>query len=117
MKEKKPTGIGDVIENITEATGVKTLVELLFGENCGCTERKNKLNKMFPFPTEFLNEEEYNYLKEFKFDVNQLTPDHQKRLLQIYNRVFNQKRQPTSCGSCWNQILSDLHKLYDEHNQ
>lgn len=114
---KKSIGLGDTVEKITEATGIKTLVELLFGENCGCEERKDKLNKLFPYATEFLTEEEYLYLKEFGFNQYSLTTDTQRELLKIYNRVFNQKRQPTSCGSCWIGIVNDLHKLYDEHNQ
>jgi hypothetical protein len=46
MDKKK--GLGDKVEAITEATGIKAVVKALFGENCGCDARKEYLNKKFP---------------------------------------------------------------------
>ncbi len=46
MAKRKATGLGDTIEQITEATGIKKLVEFVAGEDCGCEERKKKLNEM-----------------------------------------------------------------------
>ncbi len=48
----KSKGLGDTIEKITIATGVKKTVDSLFtstGKDCGCKKRKDKLNKMFPY--------------------------------------------------------------------
>lgn len=39
-------GLGDLIEKITTYTGIKWLTKKIFGENCGCEDRKNKLNKI-----------------------------------------------------------------------
>ena len=36
--------LGDFIELITTYTGVKWLVKKIWGEDCGCDDRKNKLN-------------------------------------------------------------------------
>ena len=51
--EKKSKGLGDSIEKITKATGIKSIVnkvnELRGVKNCGCNERKNRLNKKFPY--------------------------------------------------------------------
>lgn len=117
----KSKGLGDDILKVTKATGIKTAVDFLaekLGFDCGCEERRKKLNKLFPYKkVECLEEDEYNYLTEFNWNVNQLTPDAQKRLLAIYNRIFNEKRQPTSCGACWQGILGELHKVYNEYNQ
>ena len=44
-------GLGDRIENFTKATGIKKVVETVSqGLNipCGCQQRKEKLNKLFP---------------------------------------------------------------------
>ena len=39
-------GLGDLIEKITTYTGIKWLTKKIFGEDCGCDERKYKLNKI-----------------------------------------------------------------------
>ena len=41
--------MGDTIEKVTEATGIKIAVKKIVGDDCGCDERKEKLNKMFPY--------------------------------------------------------------------
>ena len=49
----KSKGLGDTIEKITIATGVKQVVDTAFDKvlkkDCGCKKRKDKLNKMFPY--------------------------------------------------------------------
>lgn len=48
----KSKGLGDSIEKITKATGIKKMVDKVSkGLNipCGCKHRKNKLNIMFPY--------------------------------------------------------------------
>ena len=48
----KLQGLGDTIEKFTEATGIKTFVDKVSnGLNvpCGCQERKETLNKIFPY--------------------------------------------------------------------
>lgn len=57
--KQKPTfnqpsrGLGDSIEKFTKATGIKTAVkkvsEALGVEDCGCDERRDSLNRAFPF--------------------------------------------------------------------
>ena len=41
-------GLGDTIEKITKATGIKKLVDNLPGK-CNCKNRKEMLNKAFPY--------------------------------------------------------------------
>ena len=48
----KSTGLGDTIEKITKATGIKTIVDKVSeGLNipCGCAARKKALNKLVPY--------------------------------------------------------------------
>jgi len=50
MAESK--GLGDTIEKITKATGIKKVVDTVAkatGKPCGCGARKNMLNKAFPY--------------------------------------------------------------------
>ena len=47
----KPKGLGDKIESFTKATGIKKVVDAVSqGLNipCGCEQRKETLNKIFP---------------------------------------------------------------------
>ena len=48
----KSQGLGDSIEKFTKATGIKTFVDKVsdgFNIPCGCEERKEKLNEVFPY--------------------------------------------------------------------
>lgn len=48
----KSKGLGDTVEKITKATGIKKVVDKVAkatGKDCGCSERKDTLNRMFPF--------------------------------------------------------------------
>lgn len=44
-------GLGDLVAKVTEVTGIKAVVEAVAGEDCGCAQRQQKLNEMFPFNT------------------------------------------------------------------
>ena len=57
--KQKPTfnqpsrGLGDIVEKFTRATGIKTAVnkvsQALGAEDCGCDDRRDSLNRAFPF--------------------------------------------------------------------
>ena len=52
MKKEKSKGLGDTIEKITKATGIKKVVETvakIVDKDCGCGARKNTLNRLFPY--------------------------------------------------------------------
>ena len=51
-KVRQMQGLGDAIEAVTEATGVKAVVEKVVGKDCGCGKRRDKLNEMVPFKKE-----------------------------------------------------------------
>jgi len=43
-------GLGDLVAKVTETTGIKKVVEAAFHNGgCGCAQRQQKLNEMFPF--------------------------------------------------------------------
>lgn len=49
---KKSEGLGDTILKVTEATGIKKVVEAwekATGKDCGCEERRLKLNKLIRY--------------------------------------------------------------------
>jgi hypothetical protein len=118
--KSKSTGVGDTVEKIFQATGVDKLAKWALGEDCGCEERKQKLNKLFPYrKPECLMEDEYNYLDGFfSKRTNQVSPEVQKELLTIYNRVFHEKAMTTSCPKCFlNGVLQKLKTVYKEYEK
>ena len=112
--ENKSKGLGDTIAKITKATGIDKIVKFIAGEDCGCNERQKTLNEVFRYKRpKCLKEDEYNFLNEwFSKTTNRVTPIEQKQLLKIYNRVFSDKREMTSCGSCIRAITVELNTLY-----
>ena len=49
---KPDAGLGDTIERITTATGIKSVVDKIAektGKDCGCAKRKELLNQKFPY--------------------------------------------------------------------
>ena len=118
MAKKKATGLGDSIEQVLEVTKIAKVAKWILGEDCGCEERKEKLNKLFPYAKpKCLTEDEHTYLTESKvLDKNVLIPSEQRELLTIYNRVFSQRMQPTSCGSCLREVVIKLNQVLKEYN-
>jgi ABC-type thiamine transport system ATPase subunit len=113
----KSKGLGDTIAKITEATGIDKLVKFIAGEDCGCDERKEKLNKLFPYAKPLcLTEDEFNTLDAyFKQNTNTLTSDEQTSLIAINNRVLNQKLTFSTCSSCLRDLVSKLRVIYNEY--
>jgi hypothetical protein len=49
---KKSKGLGDSIEKITKATGIKKVVDTvskITKKPCNCGQRKDTLNRLFPY--------------------------------------------------------------------
>jgi len=50
--ETKSKGLGDTIEKFTKATGIKKIVNTVnkvTKKPCNCGQRKNTLNRLFPY--------------------------------------------------------------------
>jgi len=121
-KRKTPArGLGDTIEQITEATGIKKVVEVFSkatGLDCGCEERKAKLNNLIPYRRKVncLTESDYEALKQYiSPKKGSLTPNEQWEIQAIYYRVFEVKLEDSNCASCWRDIISDLRKVHNEY--
>ncbi len=109
----KSKGLGDSVEKILKATGVDKVAKKVLGDDCGCEERKKALNKLFPYSRQFTQDEMSIYesvLPRLKNGVIQR--EDQAILIRIYNKVFNANKKPSSCGSCVQQTLSKLEKVY-----
>jgi hypothetical protein len=114
-------GLGDLVETVTEVTGIKEIVNFIAGEDCGCDERKETLNKLFPFKRkkECLSEDEYNQLIVV-FDAIEKRGRVVKRAEQvilngIHSRVFGSRNEPTSCGPCIEAKYNELKLLHEQY--
>lgn len=117
-QSEKSEGLGDTLEKVFKATGIDKVAKFVLGEDCGCDERKKKLNHLFPYrKPECLLEDEYNYLDElFLANRNTITVEQQTEMIKIYNRVFKDNVEPTSCSSCFkNNVYNKLQRVYKEY--
>lgn len=121
VNQKK--GLGDIVEDITEATGIKKLVKFVAGEDCGCNERKEKLNKIFSGQRkpQCLTEVEYNRL----YDIynNKETTREQRRtqgefIKATYERVFDVYVKSSGCLNCLApKLLNKLKPVFSTYEQ
>ena len=109
-------GLGDTVEKITKATGIKKAVNFLAGEDCGCDERKEKLNELFRYrKPECLSESEFDLIK-MAVDIkkNKFTPDEQETFKNIYERIFKVKVECTPCSFA-KVVWKDLTAVYNQY--
>ena len=116
--KKKSEGLGDTIEKITEVTGIKAAVKWLAGDDCGCEERKQKLNDLWRYTQpKCLQEDEHKWLDEWYTKRSEtMKPSEQRVMLGIYNRIFNAKQTPTQCSSCLREINNKMMKIYETYD-
>jgi hypothetical protein len=130
-RTKKPTkpsqGLGDDIEKITEATGIKKVVELFTpeGKDCGCEKRKEKLNKMFPKnkPNCF-NQEQFedwtSASKEIE-ETNTISAETQNKIIFYLRMILNMSVSANNCKSCspsiWKRYISMLNDVASTYEQ
>ncbi len=109
-------GVGDKIADFTKLTGIQATVKRLFGEDCGCDERQEKINTFFGKPVNPLNEEDYIFLDEVINGGKKITPRQQLRLKDIFEKTFN-KKVKSNCLSCSfiKTIYKPLEKLFNKY--
>ena len=117
---RKPIqGLGDIVEAITEATGIKEMV----GDCVECTERKFLLNRIFPFKrvSKCMSEEHKDEFKLFLDDCgtrvleNRVTDitNYVPFLNSLYEEYFGIKIEICeNCSGIHKAIIKDLNKLY-----
>ena len=117
MKQKSK-GLGDSVEKVLKATGIKKVVDKISevtGIDCKCSERKEALNKIFPYKNvrQFTQDELSIYESVLpRLKSGTIKRDDQLILVKLYNKVFNANKQTSSCGSCVQQTIAQLAKVY-----
>lgn len=118
--ENARVGLGDVVEKITEATGIKKLVKAIVGDDCGCDERKEKFNKAKNWRVKRVNcisEEDYKWTVDVSLKKkSRWKREEIVRLVSVYNSVFNTKIKPSSCSSCVKSYKAKLLQYLEIYN-
>ena len=110
---KASKGLGDSVEKVLKATGIDKVAKKVLGDDCGCEERKQKLNKMFPYARPFTEDELSIYESVLpRLKSGTITGSDQAILVKLYNKVFNANKKPSICSSCVQLTLAKLAKVY-----
>lgn len=115
-------GLGDTIQKLTKATGIEAITKFIFGEDCGCAERQEKLNKIFPYRKPLcMTEGEYDWWTHFK-KVNDTTlaPMEANKIAVMWSRIFQSKviKKPCSCNpKAWQEMINELTKVYETYEK
>ena len=115
-------GLGDTIQKLTKATGIEALVKFIGGDDCGCKERQEKLNKIFPYRKPLcMTEGEYDWWTHFK-KVNDTTlaPMEADKIAVMWSRIFQSKvvKKPCSCNpKAWQEMINELTKVYETYEK
>lgn len=123
----KPNGVGDKVEEVLASKPIKPIVEkvkAIFwkeGEDCGCDERKEKLNKLFKGRRKrirCLTEKQYQYLHKTLPKVKlSVEYDTMVEIKKIHSSVFNY-HYSAPCGTCGKvnrRIVDDMRSVYSEY--
>ena len=119
-EEDNSVGLGDTIEKVTKATGIKKAVDYIFdkaGKDCGCEKRKEKLNsiRLKRRAVRCFTEDQYNAWTEFKKSkVASVTKDWQRKvMIPIYAHLFATQLKVMNC--CIKQYINDIDKVYEQY--
>lgn len=121
-KKKAPSkGLGDTIEKVTEATGIKKAVDWFSdktGIDCGCEERKAKLNKLVPYNVSCMEKTDYDNWTKFRSENGmELDRAGQDLVVHLHAKLFNHKLiRPCTCSpKRWQEFIDDINKVYNEY--
>lgn len=108
-------GLGDLVERFTEETKIKKKVKYIFGEDCGCNKRKERLNSIrFRFkPDRCFTEDQFNRWTEFRKHKGNLTPIQVRLIHEIYEQLFARVFKPQSC--CYESFINEINQVYETY--
>ena len=119
MSEKKSKGLGDKIAEVTKATGIDKLVHAVV-EDCGCDERRAKLNAMFPGRNVEMSAQDVTAFEELlpaiedsKKSGARLSRAQWRDIYGIFNRTFNANESPCNCTGKNKRMVEKLQRAYE----
>lgn len=121
VSRPKSKGLGDDIEKITKATGIKKVVDKVsdaLGVDCGCEKRKDWLNKRFRYrDVECLTKEQADRWNGRTFKGHTLTHSQRMFVAEFHAEVFKHPLQtPCTCSPAeWKRMINDCTEMYDAY--
>jgi len=113
--KKTPIGLGDTVEQLIP-TPIKKAVQAIAGEDCGCAERKKRLNSKFSYVNLFSEEDKKlweDVLKPQMYDGAQWGVGTQGIVQDLYERTFRFRFKKTKCGACVMDRMRKLEAVYE----
>lgn len=122
-KEKEaPRGLGDTLEAIAKASGIKKAVDWFNqGADCGCEKRRDYLNTRFKYRVAkglCMTETEYKAWEEFRVSLESTINRNDAIMIsKLHSRLFNHaERFPcSSCPKTWQRWVSDINTVYKSY--
>jgi len=130
-KNVDDVGVGTTIEKVLKATGISKLVEVFTpeGEDCGCSERKRRLNNSPTFnasqkPKRCMDKSMFEAYDNFvqSREVDKWSAEESKLVFNTYEWVFalryDTKRMCANCNGTANilkMITASLDKVYESY--
>lgn len=117
-------GLGDVIDEVLHSKALNKITEKLKsaiwedGKDCGCEERKNTLNKMFPRMVTPLcmTEEMYKSYERIR-GLKTLNGEQRKEIAVQHAHLFRHRFvMPCTCSPRrWMEWVDDIEKVYQSY--
>ena len=110
QKEAETTGLGDVVEKVTNTLGIKKK------EGCGCEERKEKWNKIRWSwkPVNCFTEEQYDWWTNFREEnPSTIKPYQVEQIRLITITLFARDIGRPSC--CMKQHIDRIDQVYERY--
>ena len=129
INRKLQKGMGDQIEALTEATGIKKIVDgaaKLLNKDCGCKKRKDAMNsidipllrlKVVREPSEADIDEIYSLISA---DYKTFDRPTRERIERMRSKIFNVRYSVLSCLSCgkiMQKRLLELKRVFDAYTE
>jgi len=114
VSENNSKGLGDRIAQFTKATGIDKAVKAVV-KDCGCEQRRAKLNAIFPGRNVEMSEEDVTAFEELlpAIERGRLNRHQSRDMYAIFNRTFNANERPCNCTGKNKSMVEKLQRAYE----
>ena len=115
-------GLGDLVQRITSVTGIDRAVKAIVGEDCGCDERQELLNRLIPFKTSIPKDETESHAWALTFVIElqwrikaqkTINRDEFQIMWDIYRKYINPRKKNTDCKSCMRNSIEEMRRVLE----